>query len=580
MSEIKLLSDSLINKIAAGEVLERPASAVKELVENSIDAGAKKIDIFIGNGGKSNITVLDDGRGIKKDELEKAVLRHTTSKLNSSNLNCIKTMGFRGEALSSIASVSDFSISSNQKNNSEGYEIKIVSGKVKYVKPINQKKGTCVKVRNLFFSTPARLKFLKSENYESILIKRLIQNFAIIHFDKEFNLYLNNKITIKTSLSKDREVKNRFFNRVNQILGTDFVENSIDLEAHSEFISLSGLLGYPTFNYSNSNNQFVFVNGRVINDKTLNTIFRVAYKDVMFHDRFPQLILNIKCPHDWVDVNVHPMKNEVRFSDFNLLKSFIIKTFRDSFEKIGYENNKLKSSTPLVEENNVNGFQEKIKLKETNYSNYEINNNYDSLQESNKPEHFYPLGHAKSQFHANYIISETEEGIIIVDQHAAHERIVYESLKKDYYENKIKTQLLLIPIILNLDNLVIKDYEKKLENLGKFGLKIDVFGSNSVIVREIPALVSDCNVKNLVDAVINDMANENSLNYLETEVNKICSTIACHGSIRSGRKLEVEEMNDLLRKMENTKNSGQCNHGRPTFIKLNIVEIEKLFGRK
>ena len=580
MSEIKLLSDSLINKIAAGEVLERPASAVKELVENSIDAGAKKIDIFIGNGGKSNITVLDDGRGIKKDELEKAVLRHTTSKLNSSNLNCIKTMGFRGEALSSIASVSDFSISSNQKNNSEGYEIKIVSGLVKYVKPINQKKGTCVKVRNLFFSTPARLKFLKSENYESILIKRLIQNFAIIHFDKEFNLYLNNKITIKTSLSKDREVKNRFFNRVNQILGTDFVENSIDLEAHSEFISLSGLLGYPTFNYSNSNNQFVFVNGRVINDKTLNTIFRVAYKDVMFHDRFPQLILNIKCPHDWVDVNVHPMKNEVRFSDFNFLKSFIIKTFRDSFENIGYENNKLKSSTLLVEQNNGNGFQEKIKLKETNNSNCEKNNIYDSFNQPSTPEQVYPLGHAKSQFHANYIISETEEGIIIVDQHAAHERIVYESLKKDYYENKIKTQLLLIPIILNLDNLVIKDYEKKLENLGKFGLKIDVFGSNSVIVREIPALVSDCNVKNLVDAVINDMANENSLNYLETEVNKICSTIACHGSIRSGRKLEVEEMNDLLRKMENTKHSGQCNHGRPTFIKLNIVEIEKLFGRK
>ena len=580
MSEIKLLSDSLINKIAAGEVLERPASAVKELVENSIDAGAKKIDIFIGNGGKSNITVLDDGRGIKKDELEKAVLRHTTSKLNLSNLNCIKTMGFRGEALSSIASVSDFSISSNQKNNSEGYEIKIVSGLVKYVKPINQKKGTCVKVRNLFFSTPARLKFLKSENYESILIKRLIQNFAIIHFDKEFNLYLNNKITIKTSLSKDREVKNRFFNRVNQILGTDFIENSIDLEANSEFISLSGLLGYPTFNYSNSNNQFVFVNGRVINDKTLNTIFRVAYKDVMFHDRFPQLILNIKCPHEWVDVNVHPMKNEVRFSDFNFLKSFIIKTFRDSFENIGYENNKLKSSTLLVEQNSGNGFQEKIKLKETNNSNCEKNNIYDSFNQPNKPEQVYPLGHAKSQFHANYIISETEEGIIIVDQHAAHERIVYESLKKDYYENKIKTQLLLIPIILNLDNLVIKDYEKKLENLGKFGLKIDVFGSNSVIVREIPALVSDCNVKNLVDAVINDMANENSLNYLETEVNKICSTIACHGSIRSGRKLEVEEMNDLLRKMENTKNSGQCNHGRPTFIKLNIVEIEKLFGRK
>ena len=522
MSEIKLLSDSLINKIAAGEVLERPASAVKELVENSIDAKAKKIDILIGNGGKSEITVFDNGQGIKKDELEKAVLRHTTSKLNSSNFNCIKTMGFRGEALSSIASVSDFSISSNQINNSEGYEIRILSGKVKYVKPVNQKKGSCVKVRNLFFSTPARLKFLKSDNYESTLIKRLIQNFALVHFDKEFNLYINNKITIKTSISNEREAKNRFFNRVNQILGKDFVENSIDFEANTENLSLSGLIGYPTFNYSNSNNQFVFVNGRVVNDKTLNTIFRVAYRDVMFHDRFPQLILNIKCPLDWVDVNVHPMKNEVRFSDFNFLKSFIIKTFRDSFKNIGYKNNKLKSSKPIIEQNHKKSFQEKIKLKETNYSNFDKYNSYDSFKDPNMPSQSYPLGHAKIQFHGNYIMSETEEGIIIVDQHAAHERIVYESLKKDYYANKIKTQLLLIPIVLNLDNLLIKDSEKKFENLGMFGLKIDTFGSNSVIVREIPALVSDCNIKNLVDAVVNEIVNENSFDSLETEVNSNC----------------------------------------------------------
>tara|TARA_B100001248_G_scaffold252972_1_gene229726 strand:- start:1413 stop:2882 length:1470 start_codon:yes stop_codon:yes gene_type:complete len=489
-------------------------------------------------------------------------------------------MGFRGEALSSIASVSDFSISSNKNNNTEGYEIRILSGRVKYVKPANQKKGSCVKVRNLFFSTPARLKFLKSDNYESTLIKRLIQNFALVHFDKEFNLYTNNKILIKTSISKEKEVKKRFFNRVNQILGKDFIDNSIDLDATTENLSLSGLLGYPTFNYSNSNNQFVFVNGRVINDKTINTIFRVAYRDVMFHDRFPQLILNIRCPLDWVDVNVHPMKNEVRFSDFNFLKSFIIKTFRNSFENLGYKNNKLTSSTPLVEQNHKNSFQEKIKLKETNYSNYDKVNGYDSFKEPNSLKESYPLGHAKIQFHRNYIISETEEGIIIVDQHAAHERIVYESLKKDYYANKIKTQLLLIPIVLNLDNLLIKDSEKKFENLEMFGLKIDAFGTNSVIVREIPALVSDCNVKNLVDAVLNEITNDNSFESLETEVNRICSTIACHGSIRSGRKLEIEEMNDLLRKMENTKLSGQCNHGRPTFIKFNIAEIEKLFGRK
>ncbi len=583
MSEIKVLSNNVINKIAAGEVLERPASAVKELVENSLDANAKKIDIFVKNGGRSEIIVSDDGIGIRKNELKKAVLRHATSKLNSLRLDNIRTMGFRGEALSSIASVSDFSLRSNQENDSEGYEIKIVSGEIKHVKPVNQKKGSYVKIRNLFFTTPARLKFLKSENYESLLIKRLIQKFAIINFDTEFNLYFDNKLVVKTSVSKDNEKKKRFIKRVNEILGRDFLENSILLDVTKNNLVLFGLLGIPTYNYSNSNNQFVFVNGRVINDKTLSTIFRVAYKDVLFHDKFPQLILDIRCPLNWVDINVHPMKNEVRFEDINFLKSFIIKSFRNLLENIGHKTS-TSNTSKVINKLTVNEyFQEEIKINKDSDSyetGYIPNNQKQIINDIQKTKTKYPLGYAKSQFHENYIISQTEKGIIIVDQHAAHERIVYERLKEDYYTRKIKTQILLIPVVIDIESIILKDFEENFKKLEKYGLKVELFGSSSIIVREIPILISNCDVKILIETLVNEIIDDNISDSLETEVNKICSTIACHGSIRSGRKLEVEEMNDLLRKMENTKSSGQCNHGRPTYVELKLNEIEKLFGRK
>ncbi len=577
MSDIKILPDSVINKIAAGEVLERPMSAVKELVENSLDANSKKIDIFIRNGGRSEIIVSDNGNGIKEDQLKNAILRHATSKLNSSRLNSIKTMGFRGEALSSIAAVSDFSLSSNQSNDSEGYEIKMVSGELKYIKPISQKKGSRVSVKNVFFSTPARLKFLKSENYESLLIKRLIQRFAIINFDVEFNLFIDKKNVIRTTVYRDLEKRNRFISRVKEILGTDFIKNSFELSEITNNLSLEGLLCLPTFNYSNSNNQFIFVNGRIINDKSLNTIFKIAYRDVMFRDRFPQLILNIKCPLDWVDINVHPMKNEVRFEDIDFLKSFIIKAFRNRLEQIGH---KISSSKSTKTTDKIS-FQENLVLKEnSNLSkNYKINQDVLS-REYQDTKSLYPLGFAKSQFHENYIISQTESGIIIVDQHAAHERIVYEKLKSDYYNNKVKTQILLIPVIINVESLVLKDLESNFKKLRKYGLKIELFGSNSIIVREVPLLISDCDVKKLVEALAMEIVDYNSFDSVEKEINQICSTIACYGSIRSGRKLEVQEMNNLLRKMENTAYSGQCNHGRPTYIELNLNEIEKLFGRK
>ncbi len=578
MNRIKILPDSLINKIAAGEVLERPASAVKELVENSIDANSKKINIFIKNGGKKEITVSDDGYGINKDDLEKAVSRHATSKINGLDFYKIKTMGFRGEALSSIVSVSDFTLKSKQQNQSVGYEISFSSGSLKHIKPVSQKNGTYVTVKNLFCSTPVRLKFLKTENYESQLIKRLIQKFAIINFDIEFNLFIDEKKILQIKVPKidcqSREIPKE---RVREVLGKEFIENSIKINEKKDDLFVGGFLGIPTFNYSNSNNQFVYVNGRIINDKSLTTIFRVAYRDLMFHDKFPQLVLDIRCPLDWVDVNVHPMKNEVRFKDIVFLKSFLISSIRTTLEKITHKASTLNSRKIIEKIKPKNDFQQNLVLKEKSL-NFDDELYEEEIKKNDTETH--PLGFAKSQFHENFIISETEKGIIIVDQHAAHERIVYEKLKQDFYGNKIKTQILLIPVVIDVDNLVIESLSEKLAMLEKYGLKIEVFGSKSIIVREIPIIISNCNVKKLIEAIISEKVMEEDFNTIEAEINKICSTIACHGSIRSGRKLQVDEMNELLRKMENTKFSGQCNHGRPTYIELNLNEIEKLFGRK
>ena len=581
MSRIKILSDNLINKIAAGEVLERPVSAVKELIENSIDAKAKKIDIFIRNGGKSEITVSDDGMGIEKEDLKRSVLRHATSKLNSEKLNQIKTMGFRGEALSSIVSVSDFIMRSNIFNSTDGYEISLSSGNLKYTKPVNQKKGTYVSVKNIFFSTPARLKFLKSENYESLLIKRLLKKFALINFNTQFNLFVDKKVVIKTTLFKEKNSENDFLHRVTEILGKEFVENSVELNAECNEIYLNGLLGLPTFNYANTNNQFIFVNGRIINDKSLNTILKIAYKDLMFHDRFPQLILHIQCPFEWVDVNVHPMKNEVRFYDSKFLNSFIIKSIKTALEKIGHKTSTLNSSKIIEKFSQKNHSQQNLTLKEPSLKIYKTKSENINLNKSSKDaSNSYTLGFAKSQFHENYIISQTETGIIIIDQHAAHERIIYEKIKEDFYNNDVKTQILLIPVVVNVDSMILKSIDNKLIYLQKYGLKIENFGPNSLIIREIPIILINCDVKKLVESIINDLLDEKDSNTLEVQINKICSTIACHGSIRSGRELQIDEMNELLRKMEKTKFSGQCNHGRPTYVELNLSQIEKLFGRK
>ena len=581
MKKIKILSNNLINKIAAGEVVERPVSVIKELVENSIDANSKKISIHIRNGGKTEIKVIDDGDGIRSDELELSVKRHATSKLNSGNLNNISTLGFRGEALPSIASISEMTISSNVNSDLVGREITIFSGETKNLKPINQQKGTVITIKNLFFSTPARLKFLKSDNYESLLIKRMTQKFALSFLDIEFDLFVNRKNIL--NLRNDYLAsEDKLRKRASEILGKEFAENSVKLDQIRDNFEFGGLLGLPTFHHSNTNNQFVFVNNRVVSDKSISSIFKVAYRDFISWDRFPQLILFIKCPTDEVDINVHPAKSEVRFKDINKLRSIIISSFRTTISSAGYR----ASSTNTLKAVEKFSLNQKFK-NNTNLRNYEaelktheIEPRFSSKKKDSQetPEIYNPLGYAKSQYHNTYIVSQTKSGIVIVDQHAAHERIVYEKLKKDFYNKSAKTQILLIPEIINIEKGVLENLKDKFEITEKYGLKIEQFGADSIIVREVPNILSECNIKKLVLNLIDELLDFDKSELLESQINKICSSMACHGSIRAGREMEVDEMNDLLRRMENTPFSGQCNHGRPTYIELDLNDIEKLFG--
>lgn len=581
MNKIKVLPNDLINKIAAGEVVERPMSVVKELVENSIDARASKIDIFISNGGKSEIKVVDNGMGIEKNDLELSVQRHATSKLSFNNLEEISTLGFRGEALPSIASVSDFNIQSNNTTDQDGVMIEISSGKIKNIKPVKKAKGTSVTVRNLFFSTPARLKFLKSDNFESLLIKDFVKKIAICNFEIEFNLTINKKKILKTSTNSQKDLKKKFEFRIKEVLGVEFVENSVDFIYNNKNVKFFGLIGLPTFNYPNTKNQFIFINNRVISDKSLNQIFKVGFRDFISHDRFPQFVVFIDCPKNEVDINVHPAKNEVRFKDLNMIKSLIISNLKKKILEVGHKSS-LSNSSDAVKKFTKKTINQNLILKEENnladHNNLRNNDTAGSNLENNLEQ--YPLGFAKSQFHKNYIISQTQDGIVIVDQHAAHERIVYEHLKDNFYKKSIKKQILLLPEIIELDKIIIDNLKEKLSLIETFGLKIEMFGKNSLIIREVPVILSNCNLKKLALDVIEEVLElDNSLE-VENQINKVYSRIACHGSIRSGREMQIDEMNDLLRKMEITPHSGQCNHGRPTYIELNIDEIEKLFGRK
>jgi len=497
------------------------------------------------------------------------------------NFDNILSLGFRGEALPSIAAVSNLKIKSNTKNNENGNAIELNAGKIISKKPTNQKKGTFINVKDLFFSTPARLKFLKSENYESLLIKRTVKKLAMCNYNIIFNLNVNHKDVLKTKKVEETSDQTQLKNRVTEVLGNEFIENSIFFDEQRDNFRFFGFLGVPTYHHSNTNNQYIFVNKRIVQDKSLNVIFKLAYRDFISYDRFPQFICFIECPSEDIDVNVHPAKNEVRFKDVKTLNSNIINCVKENLKKV------MHFASTVNTDRAINKFsksvsQNTLKLAETTdveFTPFPMKGeNQEQNQDSEKKE--FPLGYAKSQFHNTYIISQTDNGIVVVDQHAAHERIVYERLKNQIYNNEIKTQLLLIPVVIDIEKSSLNVILNSLETVKKFGVNIEPFGNDSIVVREVPSILSDCDIKNLTLDIIDDLIESKDSKLVEERINRICSKMACHGSIRAGREMQINEMNDLLRRMEATPFSGQCNHGRPTYVELKLNDIEKLFGRK
>ena len=613
---IKQLSETLINQIAAGEVIERPASAAKELIENAIDAGATRIEVATAGGGKTLLRVIDNGCGMGPEDLALAIRRHCTSKLNETLFD-IRSLGFRGEALPSIGSVAKLTITSRPVGADSGAEIAVVGGKVGDVRPAAANPGTTVEVRDLFFATPARLKFMKTEKAEAGAITEIVKRMAIAFPAIRFVLSGTDRSTLEFPGTGDDHLA-----RIAQILGADFKDNAIELDAEREDVRLTGFAGVPTFNRGNSAHQYAFVNGRPVQDKQILSAIRGAYAETIPQGRYPVAVLSLTLDPALVDVNVHPAKSDVRFRDPALVRGLIVGAIRQSLQREGDRaattgaggmlrafrpgfspqpaqawspasspSRPLYGATPgfgggfaAAAAPAARGFGEAAQAAfdslsvptarsepvvtvpaPTNASVEAISN--------------YPLGAARAQVHANYIVAQTDDGLVIVDQHAAHERLVFEQMRKALTGRRLPSQGLLIPEIVDLPE---EDCDRLMlhaESLEQLGLAIERFGPGAIAVRETPAMLGEMDATQLVRDLADEIAEWDTADRLSAKLEYVAATMACHGSVRSGRRLRVEEMNALLRQMEQTPGSGQCNHGRPTYVELKLSDIERLFGR-
>lgn len=592
--KIRLLSPTTINRIAAGEVVERPASAIKELVENSIDAQATTIELIISNGGLTFFSVTDDGIGMKPDELSLSVERHATSKLPNDSLENISTLGFRGEALPSIGSVSRMKISSRAKQSENAWMIKIEGGIKSEVLPCALSQGTSIEVSDLFFSTPARLKFLKTAKTENTHCIDVIKRLAMAHPEISFIVRDDNRSLLKLSKSTEDLFSSRL-QRLDAIMGNQFAENALLIDSERENIKVTGHIGLPTLNRGNSSLQFLFVNGRPVKEKILYGAVRGAYRDFLAHDRHPLLALFLDIPPDQLDINVHPAKTEVRFENPGIIRGLIVSALKHAlaeaghraatntskfalgamhteYETTSYNNSQHNFLQPLKHFSTDSKFLNQLDLSPS------AKNIDEQGSENNHSE--YPLGVARAQLHKTYIVSQTQNSIVIVDQHAAHERLVYESMKNALKKEGVTRQGLLIPEIIELETAATELILHWAEQLAELGLVVESFGKNTIIVRETPALLGEVNVKGLINNLADDLAEIEEAATLHEKISHVSATMACHSSVRAGRSLNGEEMNALLRQMENTPHSGQCNHGRPTYVELKLSDIEKLFGRR
>ena len=591
---IRQLPPVVVNRIAAGEVIERPAAAVKELVENAIDAGATHIDVSLRDGGQSLIAVSDDGSGMTSEELSLAVERHCTSKLPDDNLLHIKSLGFRGEALPSIGAVSRLGIVTRRRGG-DAIRLLVEGGDKGAVEPASANPGTRVEVRDLFFATPARLKFLKSVRAERDAaidaVTRLAMAYPAVAFTvtgDEGREHLRLDAIGPSLLPGDARRE-----RLAATLGRDFTDNAVAIAAERNGAILTGFAALPTFNRATARDQYLFVNGRPVRDKLLGGAVRGAYADFLARDRHAMVALFLDLPETELDVNVHPAKAEVRFRDAAMVRGLIVGALRHAIGGAGH-----RASTETAEQA-LAAFRPEphsgrthfyppprpaasfgMELAEAAVALYEPGPRPTAPIASDAPEQHFPLGAACAQLHDTYVVAQTADGIVIVDQHAAHERLVYERMKEAMAATGVARQILLLPDVVELDEADADRIAARAGELAELGLVLEKFGRGAVVVREVPALLGETDVKGLVRDLAEEIAELGDALTLKEKLEDVCGTMACHGSVRAGRKLNQAEMNALLRQMEATPHSGQCNHGRPTYVELRLADIERLFGRR
>lgn len=604
---IARLPPDLINRIAAGEVVERPASAVKELVENAIDAGAGRIEVQADGGGLTRILVADDGGGLPAEELPLALERHATSKLKPGadglyDLLRIASLGFRGEALPSIGSVARLTIASRARGSADAFSVTVDAGALGPVTPsaFGGAHGARLEVRDLFYATPARLKFMKSERAEAMAITEEVRRQAMAHPTVGFSLDLDGKRTLR--LPPEAPGPKGRLARLAAVLGRDFADNALEIDQEREGVRLTGHIGLPTYNRGNAAHQFLFVNGRPVKDRLLAGALRAAYADFLARDRHPAAALYLEVDPGEVDVNVHPAKAEVRFRDAGLVRGLVVSALRHALAgaghraattvaagalgsfraggpgAAGYSAWRSGGWTPAPAQN-LPGFDAPSARPGLEFHEPAAAAPF-APPESDEPPPSHPLGAARAQVHATYIIAQTADGVVIVDQHAAHERLVYERLKAQIAAGGVARQPLLLPEVVELDPAEAARVAARAAELADLGLVLEPFGPGALLVREVPAMLGETDVAGLVRDIADDLAESDAPLALGERLAEVASTMACHGSVRAGRRLTAPEMDALLREMEATPHSGQCNHGRPTYVELKLADIERLFGRR